>query len=268
MDSDFDIIVVGGGHAGVEAAAAGAHMGLRVLLCTLNKTMISNMPCNPHIGGSAKGIVVREIDALGGMMAIAADHHPLQIKMLNTGKGPGVQCLRSQQDKKGYPAYMNAASIIALILLFVALVVTIKLYGDEHPRPDFNPVRFMARVAIFGAMAAILYAVPVFHFTLPFLPSFLEFHFDEIPAFICGFAYGPVAAGCVIAVKTLIKLPFTSTMGAGELSDLILSCLYVIPAVIIYGKVRNLKGVAIGFGVATLIQVAAAMQRPLKGEND
>jgi riboflavin transporter FmnP len=154
---------------------------------------------------------------------------------------------------------MNAASIIALILLFVALVVTIKLYGDEHPRPDFNPVRFMARVAIFGAMAAILYAVPVFHFTLPFLPSFLEFHFDEIPAFICGFAYGPVAAGCVIAVKTLIKLPFTSTMGAGELSDLILSCLYVIPAVIIYGKVRNLKGVAIGFGVATLIQVVAAM---------
>jgi tRNA uridine 5-carboxymethylaminomethyl modification enzyme len=103
MTYDYDIIVVGGGHAGVEAAAAGAHMGLRVLLCTLNKKMISNMPCNPHIGGSAKGIVVREIDALGGMMAIAADHHPLQIKMLNTGKGPGVQCLRSQQDKKGYP---------------------------------------------------------------------------------------------------------------------------------------------------------------------
>ena len=108
MTYDYDIIVVGGGHAGVEAAAAGAHMGLHVLLCTLNKKMISNMPCNPHIGGSAKGIVVREIDALGGMMAIAADHHPLQIKMLNTGKGPGVQCLRSQQDKKGYPAYMQS----------------------------------------------------------------------------------------------------------------------------------------------------------------
>jgi tRNA uridine 5-carboxymethylaminomethyl modification enzyme len=70
--------------------------------------MMANTPCNPHIGGSAKGIVVREIDALGGMMGIAADHHPLQIKMLNTGKGPGVQCLRAQVDKKGYPAYMQS----------------------------------------------------------------------------------------------------------------------------------------------------------------
>jgi tRNA uridine 5-carboxymethylaminomethyl modification enzyme len=108
MGMDFDIIVVGGGHAGVEAACAGAHEGLRVLLCTLNSHMIANTPCNPHIGGSAKGIVVREIDALGGMMGLAADHRPLQIKMLNTGKGPGVQCLRAQVDKKGYPAYVQS----------------------------------------------------------------------------------------------------------------------------------------------------------------
>ncbi len=105
---DYDIVVIGGGHAGVEASLAGAHMGLRVLLVTLNKKMIANMPCNPHIGGSAKGIVVREIDALGGFMGIAADHHPLQIKMLNTGKGPGVQCLRAQEDKRGYPAYVQS----------------------------------------------------------------------------------------------------------------------------------------------------------------
>ncbi|MBP5091223.1 MAG: tRNA uridine-5-carboxymethylaminomethyl(34) synthesis enzyme MnmG, partial [Bacilli bacterium] len=105
--TNFDIIVVGGGHAGVEASYVSTKLGLRVLLLTLNRKMIANMPCNPHIGGSAKGVVVREIDALGGLMGIAADHHPLQMKMLNTGKGPGVQCLRSQQDKIAYPAYVQ-----------------------------------------------------------------------------------------------------------------------------------------------------------------
>jgi len=132
MKTGFDIIVVGGGHAGVEAAAAGAHMGLRVLLCTLNKKMIGNMPCNPHIGGSAKGIVVREIDALGGMMAIAADHHPLQIKMLNTAKGPGVQCLRSQQDKKGYPAHVQSLLSDIPNLEIKECEVVDLLHDDKH----------------------------------------------------------------------------------------------------------------------------------------
>ena len=107
MIFDYDVIVVGGGHAGVEASNACAKMGMHILLVTLNKSMIANMPCNPHIGGSAKGVVVREVDALGGLMGKAADHRPLQIKMLNTGKGPGVQCLRSQQDKKGYPEFVQ-----------------------------------------------------------------------------------------------------------------------------------------------------------------
>ena len=104
---DYQIIVVGGGHAGLEAAFSSAHMGMKTLLISLNLKMMGNMPCNPSIGGSAKGIVVREIDALGGMMGIAADHHYLQMKMLNTGKGPGVQCLRAQQDKLEYPAYLQ-----------------------------------------------------------------------------------------------------------------------------------------------------------------
>ena len=104
---EYQVIVVGGGHAGVEACAASAHMGLSTLLITLNKKMIANMPCNPSIGGSAKGIVVREIDALGGVMGIAADHEYLQMKMLNTGKGPGVQCLRAQEDKFSYPHYIQ-----------------------------------------------------------------------------------------------------------------------------------------------------------------
>ena len=104
---DYQVIVVGGGHAGLEAAFASAHMGMKTLLISINIKMMGNMPCNPSIGGSAKGIVVREIDALGGMMGIAADHHYLQMKMLNTGKGPGVQCLRAQQDKLEYPKYLQ-----------------------------------------------------------------------------------------------------------------------------------------------------------------
>ncbi len=107
----YDVIVVGGGHAGVEAAFACAHMGHETLLLTININLIGNMPCNPSIGGSAKGIVVREIDALGGMQGKFADHHYLQLKMLNTGKGPGVQCLRAQQDKIEYPAYIRSVAL-------------------------------------------------------------------------------------------------------------------------------------------------------------
>ena len=104
---DYEVIVVGAGHAGLEAAFACAHKGHSTLIVTFNLEKMGNMPCNPSIGGSAKGIVVREIDALGGMMGIAADHHYLQMKMLNTGKGPGVQCLRAQQDKLEYPSHLK-----------------------------------------------------------------------------------------------------------------------------------------------------------------
>ena len=101
--NEYDVIVVGGGHAGCEASHISARMGKKTLLITLNFSKIANMPCNPSIGGSAKGIVVREIDALGGLMGKIADIDYLQMKMLNTGKGPGVQCLRAQQDKLNYP---------------------------------------------------------------------------------------------------------------------------------------------------------------------
>ena len=131
MELDFDIIVVGGGHAGVEASYVSAKMGMKVLLATLNKKMIGNMPCNPHIGGSAKGVVVREIDALGGLMGIAADHHPLQMKLLNTGKGPGVQCLRSQQDKLGYPAYVQQC-LDEVENLTIKECEVVDLIHDEH----------------------------------------------------------------------------------------------------------------------------------------
>ena len=99
----YDAVVVGGGHAGVEASHALATLGFKTALFSLNKKMIANMPCNPSIGGSAKGIVVREIDALGGIMGKCADRDYLQIKMLNMSKGPGVRCLRAQEDKYNYP---------------------------------------------------------------------------------------------------------------------------------------------------------------------
>ncbi len=105
----YEIIVVGGGHAGCEAAYASAKKGHKTLLITSNIKNIADMPCNPHIGGSAKGIVVREIDALGGIMGKIADKTHLQIKMLNSAKGPAVQSLRAQGDKVAYPKEMLKA---------------------------------------------------------------------------------------------------------------------------------------------------------------
>ena len=105
-DKMYEIIVVGGGHAGCEAAYASSRKGHKTLLITSNLKNIADMPCNPHIGGSAKGIVVREIDALGGIMGKVADKTHLQIKMLNSAKGPAVQSLRAQGDKIAYPKEM------------------------------------------------------------------------------------------------------------------------------------------------------------------
>ena len=102
----YDVIVVGGGHAGCEASLACARLGHKTLLVTGNIKNIADMPCNPSIGGSAKGIVVREIDALGGEMGRNADKSLLQIKMLNSAKGPAVRALRAQADKITYPKNM------------------------------------------------------------------------------------------------------------------------------------------------------------------
>lgn len=104
---DYDIIVIGGGHAGIEAALAAARMKKRTMLLTLSIDNIGKMPCNPSVGGPAKGIVVREIDALGGQMPITADSTALQFKMLNQSKGPGVRALRVQSDKLAYKKMMQ-----------------------------------------------------------------------------------------------------------------------------------------------------------------
>ena len=98
----FDVIVVGAGHAGVEAAYAAARMGCHVGLCTLTSDSVAHMPCNPAIGGTAKGHLVREIDALGGLMGAAIDATGIQFKLLNRSRGPAVWSPRAQADKRRY----------------------------------------------------------------------------------------------------------------------------------------------------------------------
>jgi tRNA uridine 5-carboxymethylaminomethyl modification enzyme len=104
---DYDVIVVGAGHAGSEAALAAARMGQKTMLITLNLEMVAFMPCNPSVGGPAKGIVVREVDALGGQMGKNIDATYIQMRMLNTGKGPAVRALRAQADKNAYHRVMK-----------------------------------------------------------------------------------------------------------------------------------------------------------------
>ena len=125
---NYDVIVVGGGHAGIEATLAVARMGYKSCLVTLDISNIGQTPCNPSIGGPAKGVVVREIDALGGQMGITTDNTYIQMKMLNTAKGPGVQCLRAQIDKLKYPKFMqdvllNEPNVTVLETMIKKLIV-------------------------------------------------------------------------------------------------------------------------------------------------
>ena len=106
---NYDVAVIGGGHAGIEAALAAARLGCQTIMFTISVDWVGNMPCNPSIGGTAKGHLVRELDALGGEMGKAADKTTLQSRMLNLGKGPAVHSLRAQIDRRAYSEYMKHA---------------------------------------------------------------------------------------------------------------------------------------------------------------
>ena len=154
--------------------------------------------------------------------------------------------------------FMDWKTIIFGILVLVFIFVFLKVYYSEKGRSKYNfGTKQIVRVAIFGALSGIFYIF--IKFPVPFMPAFLEFHFDEVPAFIASFAYGPVVGLLVLVVKTLIKLPLTSTLGVGELSDFIFSAAFILPAAIVYKKHRNFKGVFIGLAIGTLFQLIVSL---------
>lgn len=154
---------------------------------------------------------------------------------------------------------METFDLVRIVIFFIFIVgflakfVTKMFFSDNK-----MSAKFIARTAVFASIAIILYIVPFFKFTLPIFPSFLEIHLDEIPAFMAGFAYGPLSAFLVIFIKTIVKLPMTSTAGVGELCDIVYSVAFVVPAAIIYKRKHNFKGALIGLGVATLIQLVVS----------
>lgn len=145
-------------------------------------------------------------------------------------------------------------NIIGFVI--VAIVVPFCLSKLTTAKNGFSS-KFIAKTGIFSAISIILYCVPVLKFAVPFFPSFLEIHFDEVPAMIGGFAYGPMCGVLIILVKTFVKLPLTTSAGVGELCDLIYSIAFIVPAAIIYKKMRNIKGafisVFVGMGVQIIV---------------
>lgn len=142
-----DVIIVGGGHAGIEAALAARRLGASVILVTLDPAAIGRMSCNPSIGGLAKGQLAREVDALGGLMGVAADHTAMQFRMLNTSKGPAVQSPRAQVDKEAYASFVRSTLLgtegLTVVAGQVASVVERRgrLAGVELSDGSFLPAR-------------------------------------------------------------------------------------------------------------------------------
>ena len=153
---------------------------------------------------------------------------------------------------------METKLIIFGILIIIFVFAFLKIYFFEKQQTKYKiTTKSIVRVGIFSAIASILYIFV--KFPVPFLPPFLEFHFDEIPVFIASFAYGPISGICVLAIKTIIKLPFTTSLGVGELSDLIYGAVLILPAAILYKKKREFVSVFTGLVIGFLLEIAVSL---------
>lgn len=154
---------------------------------------------------------------------------------------------------------MDKIDIVRITIAAIFILIAIALFFKKAIYKD-NPftTKFITCTAIFAALSTILYIVPYLKFPVFFFPSFLELHFDEVPAFIAAFAYGPLSGFFVILIKTIVKLPMTTTLCVGEIADFLYSIVFVIPAALIYKNHRNFKGVAIGISVGFVCQIVFA----------
>ena len=161
----------------------------------------------------------------------------------------------NSDELKNFMGWFKWVMMGLLILIVIGLFI---LSYFDYKKKKINPVKFITVTGIFGALAVILYVV-IPDFGLGFTPPWLKVHLDEIPMFLAGYMYGPIAALMVDLIKTLVKLPMSSTACVGEIGDFIFSLVFVLPAVLIYERKRKLSSVFIGFGVSTVTQIIFAM---------
>ena len=162
-------------------------------------------------------------------------------------------------DSKSMQTFMGWFKWVLVGVMVIALALIVLFSLLDFKKRKIKMSKFIAVTGMFAALSSILYCVKIFTFHLPFLPSFLSIHLDEIPIFIVGYAYGPLAAIMVTLVKTIIKLPMSTTACVGEFGDLFLTLIFVLPSVILYTKRRKLSSVFIGFGVSFFVQIVSAM---------
>ncbi len=155
--------------------------------------------------------------------------------------------------------FMGKTDLVRFIISIVAIgILGSFLLSKLFLKRNIFTTKLITRVALFSGISALLYIIPYLKFAVPFFPSFLEIHFDEIPAMIAGFAYGPFCGFLVILIKTIIKLPFTSSLCVGELTDFIYGSIIVVISSLFYKKNRSIKGALIGLLVAMAVQLVVS----------